>query len=192
MLTVGHSTHPRERFRELLLGADVEALADVRRQPGSRRMPHFDREALAHDLPAAGIAYEHLPELGGRRRSAAGSPNRGWEVEAFRAYADHMASAEFATGLARLEELGRRRRTAIMCAEALWWRCHRRLVADALTVRGWHVRHLLPDGRLAEHALPEFAVVDGTTLTYPPAQAELVVPEPPPPDAPPQSRSRRG
>ena len=173
--TVGHSTHSEETFRALLRGAGVEAIADVRRSPGSRRHPHFAREALARWLPAAGIAYTHLTELGGRRRSAAGSVNGGWEVPAFQAYADHMASAEFARGLARLEAQAREHATAVMCAEGPWWRCHRRLIADALLVRGWDVRHVMFDGREVEHELPPFAVVRGMAITYPPRQAALPV-----------------
>jgi uncharacterized protein (DUF488 family) len=170
-LTVGHSTHSLEEFTELLSGHGVEALADVRAHPGSRRLPHFGRETLERELP---VLYEHFPELGGRRRPRPDSPNAGWEVEAFRGYADHMASPEFAAGLERLEALAAQRRTAIMCAEGLWWRCHRRLVADALTVRGWRVLHVGPDGRVTEHSLPDFAVVAEGRLSYPPAQGELL------------------
>jgi uncharacterized protein (DUF488 family) len=173
ILTAGHSTHSREAFEDLLHANAVRALADVRAHPGSRRMPHFNREALERSLATGGIAYAHLPELGGRRRPAPASGNVGWEVAAFRGYADHMASTEFARGLDRLEALARERRTAIMCAEALWWRCHRRLVADSLTVRGWHVVHIAADGSTTPHALTEFAVVEGGRVSYPPAQSEL-------------------
>ena len=141
----------------------------MRRFPRSRRHPHFNTEVLAGALPG----YAHLPELGGRRRPVQGTPNDGWEVEAFRGYADHMASAEFARGLERLEELARARLVAVMCAEAPWWRCHRRLVSDALLVRGWEVEHLAPDGRRTAHVLPDFAVADGTRLTYPSPQLRL-------------------
>jgi uncharacterized protein (DUF488 family) len=173
ILTAGHSTHSREAFEELLRSNEVAALADVRAHPGSRRLPHFNREALERSLEGAGIAYLHVPELGGRRRPAPGSGNAGWEVAAFRGYADHMAGDEFARGLERLEDLARERRTAVMCAEALWWRCHRRLVADALTARGWHVVHIAADGSTTPHALTEFAVVEGGRVSYPPAQSEL-------------------
>lgn len=177
--TVGHSTHQSDELVALLRGAGIAAVADVRAHPGSRRVPQFNREALAQELPAHDIAYEHLPALGGRRRAGPDSPNRGWEVAGFRAYADHMATAEFARGLARLEALAAARPTAVMCAEALWWRCHRRLVADALTARGWTVLHVGPDGHLAEHGLTPFAVAGpGGALTYPPGQGELA----PPPD----------
>jgi uncharacterized protein (DUF488 family) len=173
VFTVGHSTHPLGELVALLRRHQVAALADVRRHPGSRRLPHFNREALERELPAAGIEYHHLPQLGGRRRPRRDSPNRGWDVGGFRGYADHMDSAEFADGLAQLEALAGRRRTALMCAEGLWWRCHRRLAADALTARSWRVRHIAPDGRLAEHRLPDFAVVEGGRVSYPPAQGEL-------------------
>jgi uncharacterized protein (DUF488 family) len=145
------------------------AIADVRRFPRSRRHPHFNTEVLAVSLPR----YAWFEELGGRRRVVDGSPNDGWEVAAFQGYADHMATPEFARGLERLETLGREVPTAVMCAEAPWWRCHRRLVADALLVRGWDVRHILPDGGLAPHELTEFAVTDGTSITYPAPQLRL-------------------
>lgn len=151
----------------------MEGVADVRRFPGSRRHPHLAGEALAATLPPRGIAYEHLPELGGRRRRVSGSPNDGWEVAAFQAYADHMATPEFAAGLDRLQELARERATAAMCAEAPWWRCHRRLVADALVVRGWTVCHVMPDGSVRAHELTAFARVEGTALTYPSSQLRL-------------------
>jgi uncharacterized protein (DUF488 family) len=175
ILSVGHSNHEESRFIELLRGQDVELLADVRANPRSR-YPHFNGSALAASLEAAGIGYVHLGEsLGGRREPDPDSPNRGWEVEAFRGYADHMASERFAAGLTELEDLARERRTAVMCAEAVWWRCHRRLVADALTAGGWRVLHLMPDGRLQEHELTEFAVVDGERITYPEPQTSLDV-----------------
>ena len=147
----------------------MTALIDVRRFPGSRRHPHFARESLEATVPA----YLHLEGLGGRRRVVAGSPNDGWEVAAFQGYADHMASEEFLTALGQLEERARTEPTAFMCAEAPWWRCHRRLVSDALTVRGWTVCHIGPDGRLTQHALPDFAVVEGANITYPSPQMSL-------------------
>jgi uncharacterized protein (DUF488 family) len=151
----------------------VEALADVRRYPGSRRMPWFNEGTLAASLGEAGIEYVHLPELGGRRRPLPGSPNAGWRVGQFQGYADHMASAEFATGLERLLALAAERRTAAMCAEAQWWRCHRRLLSDALLARGRRVLHVGARGKLEPHALTDFAVAEGALVTYPPAQATL-------------------
>jgi uncharacterized protein (DUF488 family) len=174
LLTVGHSTHRLEELVALLRGAGVEAVADVRRYPGSRRHPWLARESLARELPDAALAYVHFEALGGRRPVAPGSSNGGWENRAFQGYADHMATAEFVSALGDLRALAADRRTAVMCAEAPWWRCHRRLLADALVVRGEHVRHLGPDGRLTDHELTPFAVVDHRTVTYPPAQGELL------------------
>ena len=171
LFTVGHSTHPLEALVRLLERHDVRLLADVRTAPRSRRTPQFNTEALAEALPAAGIGYEHLPALGGWRKPRPGSPNDGWRNTSFRGYADHMASEEFAAGLERLTALGAERRTAIMCAEAVWWRCHRRLVADALAIRGWDVQHIGADGRVAPHELTPFAAVEGEAISYPAAPA---------------------
>ena len=156
LLTVGHSTHAPNAFLELLGGAGVELVADVRRYPGSRRHPHFAAAPLAESLAEAGIAYEHLPELGGRRSPAADSINDGWRVAAFRGYADHLRTSEFAAGRERLVALARQRRTAIMCAEAQPWRCHRRLIADVFVLSGWRVLDLMASGRLHEHVPPDF------------------------------------
>jgi uncharacterized protein (DUF488 family) len=156
-------------------GAGVEALADVRRYPASRRVPWFSREPLAAALEGAGIEYVHLPELGGRRDPRPGSRNGGWRVRQFQGYADHMASGEFAAGLRRLEAVARERHTAVMCAEALWWRCHRRLLSDALLTRGWDVAHLDGRGGAEPHSLTGFAVAEGGEVRYPPAQAALDV-----------------
>jgi len=172
--TVGHSTRSSEELLALLGEAGVERLADVRAFPTSRRHPQFNRDALADWLGAAGIDYRHMPALGGRRSPVPGSANGGWREVAFQGYADHMRSAEFQDALAALEAAARESPTAIMCAEAVWWRCHRRLIADALLARDWRVEHLgIGEGRTA-HELTEFAVVgpDGT-LTYPPAQGTL-------------------
>ena len=161
VLTVGHSNHEERPFIELLRGAGVELLVDVRANPRSR-YEHFNRSALAGSLQAAGIGYEPMGEsLGGRRTPSPGSPNTAWSDDAFRGYADHMASEEFATGVCRLLELADRR-VAVMCSESLWWRCHRRLLADHLVlVEGVPVEHLFHDGRLAEHPpLAEAVVVD--------------------------------
>jgi uncharacterized protein (DUF488 family) len=171
--SIGHSTHELTAFVALLRRHAVERVVDVRAHPGSRRLPWFNREALAAELPHHGLVYAHVPELGGRRRPAPDTVNRGWRVEAFRGYADHMAGEEFAAGLAALQALARERPTAVMCAEAVWWRCHRRLIADALTVRGWDVVHIGADGATTAHELPAFAVADGARLTYPPAQSSL-------------------
>jgi uncharacterized protein (DUF488 family) len=174
ILTVGHSNHEEQQFVDILRGAGVELIADVRRYPGSRRQPHFERTALAAVLLEAGIEYRWLGEsLGGRRKPVNGSVNGAWESDQFRGYADHMATDEFADGVARLEELAREKRTAVMCAEAWWVRCHRRLIADALTARGWRVLHLAATGRLEEHELTGFAVVEDGAVTYPEPQTSL-------------------
>jgi uncharacterized protein (DUF488 family) len=176
ILTVGHSNHEEREFVELLRGAGVELIADVRRYPGSRRQPHFERTALAAVLLEGGIGYRWLGEtLGGRRRPLPDSPNGAWESDQFRGYADHMASDEFSAGLAELEGLAREHRVAVMCAEAWWVRCHRRLIADALTVRGRRVLHLAANGRLEQHELTDFAVVEDGTVTYPEVQTSLGV-----------------
>ena len=153
LLTIGHSTHPAELFTDLVRGQRVELVCDVRRFPASRRNPQFNARALASALDAAGVAYEPLgEELGGRREPSGPAPRSGGErSDAFRAYAEYMETPEFDAGLARLEELARERRTAIMCAEGDWRHCHRRLIADALASRGWRILHIGRDGTLEEH-----------------------------------------
>lgn len=174
--TVGHSTRTEDELLALLEKPGVTLVVDVRAFPSSRRHPQFNRAALVDWLPRAGIEYLHLPGLGGRRSPAPGSPNAGWRESAFQGYADHMHSEEFQVALAELEAAAGGAPTAIMCAEAVWWRCHRRLIADALVVRGWRVEHLgIGEGRAA-HELPAFAVVDPASgaITYPPAQTTLL------------------
>ncbi len=169
--SIGHSTRPAEEFLAVLRGAGVGRLADVRRFPASRRHPQYNRAALERRLSDAGISYTWLGEsLGGRRRRLDGpepSRNSGWQVAAFRAYADFMATPEFRSGLDALEHLARSSPTAFMCAERLWWTCHRRLIADYLTVHGWSVIHLFDRGEQRPHALTEFARVVDDELTYP-------------------------
>jgi uncharacterized protein (DUF488 family) len=167
--TIGHSTHPLSRLVELLRVHGIDCLVDVRTVPRSRRVPQFNSEALAEALPGAGIDYLQQKELGGWRSPQRDlDDNAGWGNRSFRGYADHMRSDEFAAGLERLEEVAAARATAIMCAEAAWWRCHRRLIADALVVRGWEVCHVGSDGRLARHELTEFAVRgEDAALSYP-------------------------
>jgi uncharacterized protein (DUF488 family) len=169
-LTIGHSTHEPDAFADLLARYEVEVLVDVRRHPGSRRVPWTNAGEIARILP---IEYLHLPGLGGRRRPAVDSRNGFWENDAFRGYADHMASEEFAAAFARLLELARARPTAVMCAEGPWWRCHRRLLADALLVRGLEVRHIDPRGGSEPHQLTAGAVVEGARIVYPPAQIRM-------------------
>jgi uncharacterized protein (DUF488 family) len=177
IFTVGHSTHPLDELAALVAGHGVRCIADVRRHPGSRRLPQFGLDALERDLPAHGIEYRHLPALGGRRRPRPDSPNGGWTHPSFRGYADYALTAPFAAGLEELCALARARPTAVMCAEALWWRCHRRLVADRLVALGWTVCHIGSGGALSEHALTPFGVAqpDGS-VRYPPAQGSLLEP----------------
>lgn len=163
--SVGHGTRPIDELLALLADAGITTLADIRTFPGSRRHPQFGQVALRDSLVTAGIEYVHLRGLGGRREPRADSAHTALRVDAFRGYADHMGSPEFAHDLERLEELARERPTVFMCAETLWWRCHRRMLSDLLTVRGWDVTHLLTPGKSEPHRLWDVArVVDGALV----------------------------
>ncbi len=165
--TVGHGTLAQADLIALLRGAGVEAVADVRRYPGSRRHPHVARPAMEQWLPDAGIGYRWIPALGGRRRGDPESRHVGLRNQQFRAYADHMASAEFAGGLRELRALAAERSVAVMCAESVWWRCHRRLIADHLVlVSGTPVEHLFHDGRISAHDPTPGARVEGGIVVY--------------------------
>jgi len=164
--TIGHSTRAQGDFLHVLSAQGLDAIADVRRFPGSKRHPHFAREALEEWLPASGIEYVWLPQLGGRRRPRKDSPNDGWRNEAFRGYADHIESAEFGEGLQWLEALASRRRAAMMCSELLWWRCHRSLVSDVLKARGWTVLHVVDSAPPKEHPWTAPARIVGGRLDY--------------------------
>jgi uncharacterized protein (DUF488 family) len=168
--TVGHGAQAAETFAGLITAAGVGHVLDVRSYPGSRRHPHFGRAAMEDWLPAAGVAYSWDPRLGGRRRPVPESRHTGLGHEAFRAYADHMEGAEFAAGVADLLDLASAPpdgRVAVMCAESLWWQCHRRLLADALVlVHGVAMEHVMPDGRLVPHHPTEAARVEGGGLVY--------------------------
>jgi uncharacterized protein (DUF488 family) len=170
LFTIGHSTHAVEELVGLLRDAGVELVVDVRRFPGSRRHPQFGRERLAAALAEAGIGYRHEEALGGRRRARVDSPNTAWRNEQLRGYADHMASEDFAAGLARLLALAAERPTAVMCAEAYWRHCHRQLLADAVAAAGWEVVHLLAGCRRQVHPRhPRLRVDEGGRLSYPAA-----------------------
>jgi uncharacterized protein (DUF488 family) len=170
--TIGHSTHSIDAFVDLLVAHDIAHVADVRTVPRSRRHPHFSSEALGRALVSRGLGYEHLPRLGGWRAPQPTSPNRGWENRSFRGYADYAMEEEFAIGLTQLRDRGASRRTAMMCSEALWWRCHRRLIADRLLVRGDTVWHIGSGARASKHQMTPFALVGADRrITYPSAEA---------------------
>ncbi len=185
--TIGHSTRPWEDFVALLHEQAIACLVDVRRFAGSRRNPQYGPGEMAPALAAEGIAYRPMPAFGGRRKPDEDSPNGAWRVAAFRGYADYMASDEFAAARdwdqlvhiatdgetygEELMALARAQRTALMCAEAVWWRCHRRLIADDFTARGWSVQHIMAPGKLQQHQLHPEARLHGDHLVYPPGGA---------------------
>jgi uncharacterized protein (DUF488 family) len=164
--TIGHSTRTAAGFREVLISREIELVADVRRFPASRRLPHFARPALEADLEAAGVLYAWLPALGGRRAPRPDSTNDGWRHPAFRGYADHLETEEFADGLTELLTFTYGLRTVIMCAELLWWRCHRRLIADLLTTLGVAVIHIRDETKAEPHRLTPPAHLVKGKLSY--------------------------
>jgi uncharacterized protein (DUF488 family) len=166
ILTVGHSSHSLEAFLEILRAHGIARVIDVRRYPASRKWPHFGAGELARRLPAAAIDYAGLPELGGRRKPRPDSPHTAWRQDAFRGYADFMDTPEFAAGLAKVESLAGENLSALLCAEAVPWRCHRSLVADALVARGWEAEDVISTVSSRPHALPKFARVEGTRVIY--------------------------
>mgnify|MGYP001114921468 CR=1 FL=1 len=172
--TIGHSTRTLEEFLGLLVEYRIEAIADVRRFPGSRRYPYFASDALAASLPTHGIAYRWMPRLGGRRKVQPGSPNTAWRNASFQGYADYTATAEFAEGLAELLALAANRRTAMMCAEAVWWRCHRSIIADVLKLRGIEVIHIIDATHTTVHPYTSPARIMDGRLSYAAPQGELL------------------
>ena len=167
VLTVGHSTHSLEEFIHLLRAHGVTCVADVRTIPRSRHNPQFNQEALPKSLKKAAIGYVHLAALGGLRHASKTSPNAGWRNASFRGFADYMQTPEFENGLEELLKLARRERLALMCAEAVPWRCHRSLIADALLARGIPTEHIMSQTARQPHKLAPFAKVRGTHVTYP-------------------------
>jgi len=169
--TIGHSTHPIEQFMAMLEATQVKLVADVRTVPRSRFNPQFNRDALAGSLAASGVAYEHLASLGGLRKPQRDVPpetNAFWENASFRNYADYALGEDFRLGLRRLRELGHETRSCIMCAEAVWWRCHRRIIADHLIAAGEEVVHILGEGHIEPaHMTPTARIRSDRTLTYP-------------------------
>lgn len=170
--TIGHSTRLIDEFIDLLKSNEVGCVLDIRTVPRSRHNPQFNRDALPGSLAAAGIGYRHLPGLGGLRHAGPDSPNTGWRNASFRGYADYMQSPEFADNVTAVIELAQGSRCALMCAEAVPWRCHRALVADALVVRGILVEHIVSGRQRKPHTLTPFARVDGSRITYPAPDAQ--------------------
>jgi uncharacterized protein (DUF488 family) len=160
--TIGHSTRAIDEFVSLLRAHSIRLVADVRQFPGSRRYPQFNKETLAGSLAGKGMEYDHFLELGGRRKARKDSHNAAWRNEAFRGYADYMETVEFRGGMERLMGLALKNRTAIMCAEAVWWRCHRSMISDYLKARGWEVLHIINEKKVEPHPFTSPArVVDG-------------------------------
>jgi uncharacterized protein (DUF488 family) len=171
MYTIGHSTRSLEEFLALLAANGVTRLGDIRRYPGSRRHPHFSREALERSLPASGVEYVHFEDLGGRRRPAKDSPNGAWENDQFRGYADHMNTPAFQAAVERL--LASDRPTTVMCAEAVPWHCHRNLLADDLVRRGVTVLHIVGPGTPQRHEMNKMARIVAGRVIYPPEQQTI-------------------
>ena len=164
--TIGHSTHSLDEFVAMLLSFNIERVVDVRSYPGSRKFPQFNKEALEVSLPANNIQYIHLKKLGGRRKVNPESKNTSWRHVAFRGYADYMEIDSFAEGIKELIEIAQQQRTAYMCSEAVWWRCHRSMISDYLKADGWNVQHIMQIDKSTEHPYTQPArVVDGR-LTY--------------------------
>jgi uncharacterized protein (DUF488 family) len=172
LFTIGHSTRTWEEFLELLRAHGIERVVDVRSIPKSRHNPQFNRETLSRKLRGARIGYVHLRKLGGLRHARRDSPNMGWRNASFRGFADYMQTPEFEKGLQRLIKMAKQKTTAIMCAEAVPWRCHRSLIADALTVRGIRAAHIISGKRVQIHTLTSFGRVRGDRIIYPQAAAE--------------------
>lgn len=171
--TIGHSNKPLEVFLTLLRSQRIEVLADVRRFPGSRRYPHFNSEQLSTALGEVEIEYAHFPELGGRRPAQKNSPNDAWRNDAFRGYADYMMTGEFGAGIDRLLQSATKKRAVIMCAEVLWWQCHRSLIADFLKAREWQVWHILSESKVEEHPYTSAARIVNGQLNYSAPSAPL-------------------
>lgn len=165
--TIGHSNRAIEEFLKLLTAHSIEEVADVRTIPKSRHNPQFGDTALKKSLEEQGIGYRHIKELGGLRHAKADSPNTGWRNKSFRGYADYMGTEEFAEGLEQLKKLAKEKRTAIMCAEAVPWRCHRSLIGDALAVEGWEVLDIMTEAAAKPHRMTPFLKVRRGKLTYP-------------------------
>jgi uncharacterized protein (DUF488 family) len=172
LFTVGHSTHPWKEFIALLKAWEIQEVLDVRTVPRSRAFPWFSTERMKTALPKAGIGYRHLPALGGLRHSKKDSPNKAWRNASFRGYADYMRTEEFEKGLKQLNDRRKKRRVCVMCSEAVWWRCHRRMIADAEVASGIPVKHVMSPTAATRHEITEFARIkkrrgQAPLVTYP-------------------------
>lgn len=170
--TIGHSTRTLEDFIKILHSFNIEIVADIRSFPGSRKFPQFNKEALETSLPANGFEYVHLKKLGGRRKVNPASKNTSWRHMAFRGYADYMETVDFREGIKELEDIAAKKRVACMCSEAVWWRCHRSMVADYLKNRGWRVWHIMDVDKKEEHPYTQPARIENGSLTYQPEEKE--------------------
>lgn len=164
--TIGHSTHSVDDFTDMLRSFHIRVLADIRRFPGSRKYPGFNKEPLAAQLQRSGIKYIHLENLGGRRKARQHSKNSRWRNESFRGYADYMETQDFEEAIAELEAIAREQPTVYMCAEAVWWRCHRAMVSDYLKAKGWTVLHIMAAGKTEEHPYTSPARVRNGRVFY--------------------------
>lgn len=164
--TIGHSTHTLDELIAMLQSFQIDLLIDIRRFPGSRRFPYFYKEALEFSLPKNDIKYVHLPKLGGRRKPLSNSHNSGWRVAAFRGYADYMETDDFVQAIKKLESFAIKKRSAIMCSEAVWWSCHRALVSDYLKFNGWLVMHIMGIDKAIEHPYTKPTKIENGKLTY--------------------------
>jgi uncharacterized protein (DUF488 family) len=170
--TIGHSTHTFPVFVEMLQSFSIEMVADIRRFPGSRRYPQFNKDALHESLLENRIGYNHLEGLGGRRKPQPNSNNTGWRVPAFQGYADYMETQDFETAISKLKRLASKKRTVFMCSEAVWWSCHRSVVADYLKFNGWLVMHIMGVGKVQEHPYTKPAIIENNRLVYPSRKPE--------------------
>ena len=164
--TIGHSTRTEEEFISILQSFKIELLVDIRSYPGSKRYPHFNKENLQKVLPAHKINYQHFAELGGRRKTSKDSKNTAWKNDAFRGYADYMETEDFKKGILKLEEVAAKYKTAFMCSEAVWWRCHRSMVSDYLKWKGWQVMHIMAKNKSEDHPYTSPAKVIDNSLSY--------------------------
>ncbi len=179
--TIGHSIHPLEEFIEMLKSFQIEVLVDVRSFPGSRKVPHFNKENLKISMPQVGIRYIHIKNLGGRRKVQLDSKNTSWRHLAFRGYADYMETDAFREGIDELKQIALSKRTAYMCSEAVWWRCHRSMISDYLKSEGWKVMHIMGVGKAEEHPYTQPARIVAGKLTYHPEEPGEETQPPPQP-----------